>query len=108
MEAFRGVHLTERSTPDISVGQHWCPHLQAIGYDMSRIKKHPLLYPDERGEQWVNIYPNDCLPEFRRWFETDYIPGPWQKYLQTHQLQLPRPSEPKQLPPPDGPQLRLF
>jgi ORF6N domain-containing protein len=107
MEAFRGKHLTEESTPDISVGLHWCPHLRAIGYDMSRIKRYRHSYPDQRGAQMANMYPDDCLPEFRRWFSEVYLPGPGQEYFQTHQLQLPDPSKPKRLPPPDD-QPRLF
>jgi len=96
LEEFKGVHLTEESTPDASIGRSFCQHLREVGYDMGRIKKYRHLYPDHRGAQWANLYPDDCLAEFRRWFPM-YLRSRWQAYLQTHQV--PTPSEHKQLPP---------
>ena len=35
---------------------------------MRQIRKYPYVYPDRRGVQLANIYPNDWLGVFWTWF----------------------------------------
>lgn len=80
------VHLTEESTPDISVGQLWARHIRANGFDMSFVRKYDHHYPtgDRRGVQQAYIYPNAWYGEFRDWFQKQYLKVDFKKYLSTH------------------------
>jgi hypothetical protein len=60
-DEFRGVHLAEEALPDGSIGKRWCQYLREQGYDMCLIKKYLHHYPDKRGSQPANIYPNQWL-----------------------------------------------
>ena len=63
-----------RNTPDISVGMAYTKHLREQGVDVDAFPKYPQQYTDGRGIRPSNAYPNEYLPEFRRWFVEDYLP----------------------------------
>lgn len=97
----KDVHLTEESTPDISVGQLWAKHARSIGRDMSQAKKYDHHYPpgDRRGVQQAYIYPNAWYGDFRDWFQKQYLKIDFKKYLTTHMVingELPAP-KPRQI-----------
>lgn len=98
----KDIHLTEKSTPDISVGQLWAIHARSIGLDMSLAKKYDHHYPpdDRRGVQRAYIYPNAWYGDFRTWFQTQYLKVEFKKYLATHMIingELPAPKNPRQI-----------
>jgi len=66
---FRGAHLREDAVPDISVGKLWCKYAREHGMDLSEVKQYLHHYPDKRGAQYANIYPNTWPGAFRDWFE---------------------------------------
>jgi phage regulator Rha-like protein len=94
---FQGAHLREDAVPDISVGQMWCKHARHLGLDLSLVRQYPHHYPDRRGVQAANIYPNAWLGAFRDWFQTHYLKHHFPAYLKAHALALPSP-EPQPLP----------
>lgn len=94
----KDVHLTEESTPDISVGQLWAKYARSKGLDMSLAKKYDHHYPpgDRRGIQQAYIYPNAWYGEFRDWFQIQYLKVDFKKYLVTHMVingELPGPKQ---------------
>jgi Phage regulatory protein Rha (Phage_pRha) len=93
MREFRDERLMENALPDGSIGRMWCQYLRANGYDMSLVKQYRHRYPDKRGEQWANIYPNAWLGDFWTWFHSFYLEQHWPKYLSSHRLLLSAPSE---------------
>jgi hypothetical protein len=93
---FGGIHVHERAAPDISVGLLWMKEVRRLGLDESRIQQYPHHYPDQRGVQYANIYPNAWLGAFRNWFEHQYLKHEFQDYLKAHTLVLPE-SEAKKL-----------
>jgi hypothetical protein len=88
-DEFRGVHLAEESLPDGSIGKRWCQYLREQKYDMDLIKKYLHHYPDKRGTQPANIYPNAWLGAFWTWFHGTYLTVYYPDYLKTHTLVLP-------------------
>lgn len=72
-----GYVLPDRSTttgqlitPDISIGQMFCRHMRAQGYDVDgEVQKYTHYYPDGRVVQ-ANIYPDKWLEPFRTWFNS--------------------------------------
>lgn len=95
----KDIHLTEESTPDISVGQLWAKYARSIGKDMSLARKYNHHYPpgDKRGVQQAYIYPNAWYGDFRDWFQKQYLKVEFKKYLATHMLingELPQPKTP--------------
>jgi phage regulator Rha-like protein len=101
MDEFRDVHLIEEALPDGSIGKRWCTYLRERGFDMRLVKKYPHRYPDQRGIQHANIYPNAWLGEFWTWFHGVYLKEHYPVYLQTHRRQLPDPKHLTFLPPVD-------
>jgi phage regulator Rha-like protein len=97
MDEFRDVHLVEEALPDGSIGKRFCKHLREHGFDLRLIKKYPHRYPDKRGVQWANIYPNDWLGEFWTWFQ-HYLKYDYPEYLRTHTRALQVPTQRRQLP----------
>lgn len=64
----------QRITPDISIGQMFCRHMRAQGYDVDgEVQKYTHYYPDGRIVQ-ANIYPDKWLEPFRAWFN-----GVWKR-----------------------------
>ena len=98
MDEFRDVHLVEEALPDGSIGKRFCKHLRERGFDLRLIKKYPHRYPDKRGVQWANIYPNDWLGEFWTWFHGRYLKYDYPEYLKTHTRALQVPTQRRQLP----------
>ncbi|HYU72079.1 MAG TPA: BRO family protein [Ktedonobacteraceae bacterium] len=98
-DEFRDVYLIEEALPDGSIGKRWCNHVRERGYDMRLVKKYPHRYPDKRGVQWANIYPNEWLGEFWTWFHGQYLKYDYPEYLKTHQRALQAPEQKKQLSP---------
>lgn len=82
-DEFRGVRLLESATPDVSVGIRWVQHIREQGYDMSLIQKYDHLYPDKRGKQQANAYPNAWLGVFRSWFRGVYLKDNYPTYLKS-------------------------
>jgi hypothetical protein len=96
-----GVYLIEGAEPDISVALHWCKYArEELHLDMSLIKKYPHHYPDQRGTQLANIYPNAWLGLFYDWFQRVYIRYEFPVYLKSHRRQLAEPKKPTLLPAP--------
>lgn len=59
-----GKHIT----PDISIGQMFCRHMRAQGFDVDgEVQKYTHYYPDGRVVS-ANIYPDKWLENFRTWF----------------------------------------
>src|SRR2546421_158106 len=67
----------------------WMPEVRRLGLDVSLIRRYPHVYPDKRGKQMANIYPNDWLGTFRTWFQIDYLRHEFPIYLSTRLLALP-------------------
>jgi len=86
---FRGAHLREDAVPDISVGKLWCKYARERGMDLSEAKQYLHHYPDKRGAQYANIYPNTWLGAFRDWFQGYYFKEVFPEYLHTHSLGAP-------------------
>lgn len=64
------VATGQRITPDISIGQMFCRHMRAEGFDVDgTVQKYTHYYPDGRIVQ-ANIYPDKWLQQFRAWFNT--------------------------------------
>jgi hypothetical protein len=80
-DEFRNVHLVENALPDGSVGKHWCEFLREQGYDTATLKKYPHRFPDKRGVQMANIYPNELLGTFWTWFNVTYLKENYPLYL---------------------------
>lgn len=80
-DEFRNVHLVENALPDGSVGKHWCEFLREQGYDTSKLPKYPHRFPDKRGVQMANIYPNELLGTFWTWFNVTYLKENYPLYL---------------------------
>lgn len=60
----------KRITPDISIGQMFCRHMRAQGYDVDgEIQKYTHYYPDGRVVT-ANIYPDKWINDFRSWFNS--------------------------------------
>jgi hypothetical protein len=97
-DEFRGAYLIDEALPDGSIGLRWCKHLRERGFDMRQIKKYPYRYPDKRGVQQANIYPNGWLGAFWTWFHGQYLKFDSPEYLRTHMRTIPAPAL-KQLPP---------
>jgi hypothetical protein len=47
--------------------------VRRVGLDETLIRHYPHRYPDQRGVQYANIYPNEWLGIFRTWFQSDYL-----------------------------------
>ncbi len=93
----RGIHLQEDAVPDISVGLLWMKEVRRLALDERCIQQYPHHYPDRRGMQYANIYPNAWLGLFRDWFQSQYLRNDFRPYVQRHALQLPPLSERRQL-----------
>jgi hypothetical protein len=89
MREFRDERLIENALPDGSIGKMWCQHCRSQGVDMSLVRKYQHRYPDKRGMQLANIYPNDWLGEFWTWFHGFYLKVHWPKYVAVHRMPLP-------------------
>lgn len=80
--------VNEKTIPDISVGQAWAKNWKEAGLEEQfgvRVPyKHnyPDYYPQSMSNpQDANAYPDEALPEFRRWFKQEYLPTKFPKYI---------------------------
>jgi hypothetical protein len=84
-----GLAYGSETIPDISIGQAWSRHWKQkrLAEKYGERHKHPHQYPDyfpqSRSrfaiEAW--IYPDDALPAFRGWLNTEYAPKHFTRYL---------------------------
>jgi Phage regulatory protein Rha (Phage_pRha) len=84
MDSWRSVHLVENALPDGSIGRLWCRYLRTHGFDMNQILTYPHTFPDKRGVQPANIYPNEWLGDFWDWFQTCYLCEHYPRYVAAH------------------------
>jgi prophage antirepressor-like protein len=64
-----GYVLPDNAVPDISVGKTWANYLKSQGIAINSVaRQYPHTYPDNRGVQDCNCYPESMLPTFRQWF----------------------------------------
>ena len=83
-----GLVVNMYTVPDISVGSCWGRHWTSSRLS-SRFGERVQCahhYPDDFNQaasnpQMINAYPNDALPEFRRWFRHEYLPTKFPKYI---------------------------
>lgn len=85
---FKGVKMSEYAVPDISVGKLWMKQVRVLKLDEGYVLKYPHFYPDKRGKQWANLYPNAWLGDFRNWFHTQYLQREFKEYLLKHSKQI--------------------
>jgi phage regulator Rha-like protein len=81
---FKGVKMEEKAVPDISVGKLWMKQVRTLQLDEKSILKYPHCYPDKRGKQLANIYPNAWLGEYRDWFNIQYLQQEFKQYMLKH------------------------
>lgn len=85
-----GAAFGPEFVPDISVGQHWGTHWQAVAGDMAygqRIR-YPHSYPDYFPQAVTNPQPAHCYPdaalgEYRRWMREVYLVEKLPSYLKS-------------------------
>ena len=80
--------VNDRTIPDISVGQMWAKHWKDLGLTArfgERIKydhNYPDYYPQAASNpQEACAYPDESLPEFRRWLRAQYLPTKFPPYI---------------------------
>lgn len=83
-----GATLGKSFIPDISVGQAWGKHWASDNLDVvyGQRRKFSHNYPDYFPQAMSNpqpayCYPDDALPEFRKWMREAYVPNSMPKYL---------------------------
>jgi hypothetical protein len=84
-----GLYIDKSFVPDISIGTHWGKHWTDSGFDEkygSRQKwehNYPDYFPQARSNpQFPWCYPEEALPEFRRWMRENYIgDGKFTRYI---------------------------
>ncbi len=82
------VTVNHKTIPDISVGKLWANFWKENNLSSRHGKSIPCThnYPDyypqaASNPQSVNAYPEDALPEFRRWFRETYLPTKFPTYI---------------------------
>jgi hypothetical protein len=75
-----GGPLPDGSVVDNSMGQHFCKFLKKRGINPSSFATYVHRFPDGRAVE-AKAYPNDLLPDFRRWLRSEYEPKIFPKYL---------------------------
>ena len=84
-----GLHIDSSFVPDGSVGIHWSKHWETNNFDQKygKRQKWPHNYPNyfpqaKSNPQLAWCYPEEGLPEFRRWMRENYIgDGKFTKYI---------------------------
>lgn len=91
-----GLAVNMYTVPDISVGSCWARHWNSHDLERRFGARVPCEhhYPDDFNQsasnpQMINAYPNEALPEFRRWFRHEYLPTKFPKYILTKAGMLP-------------------
>lgn len=82
--------VNDKTIPDISVGRCWGDHWRAteladqFGERVPYNHNYPSYYPQaESNPQRASAYPDEALPEFRRWFRHEYLTTKFPKYILT-------------------------
>lgn len=82
--------VNDKTIPDISVGRCWGDHWTSGGFDAvygARIQyghNYPPYYPQSaKNPLPAKAYPNEALPEFRRWFRHEYLVTRFPRYILT-------------------------
>lgn len=85
-----GVEIGPETIPDISVGIHWGKHWTTNNLDnvWGARRRYEHSYPDYFPQSASNpqdayCYPDDALPEFRKWVREVYIKEKLPAYLET-------------------------
>ena len=83
-----GLTVSDKTIPDISVGQHWAAHWakeglgEKLGERVEWCHVYPDYYPQARSNpQFPWAYPDKALPEFREWFRSVYLPRKFPRYI---------------------------
>jgi hypothetical protein len=83
-----GATMGAKMILDISIGGTWGSHWRDSGlserYGDRRLYPHnyPIRYPQSLSNpQMANCYPDEALPEFRRWMREEYVPHKLPSYL---------------------------
>lgn len=83
-----GLPISDKTIPDISVGQIWADHwnknrlTERFGARCGYNHYYPSYYPQAKSNpQSAWAYPEDALPEFRRWFRNIYLPTKYPSYI---------------------------
>lgn len=84
-----GASLGEKFLPDISVGQHWGKfwNKESLEVLYGERKQYEHNYPDNFPQAASNpqtpyAYPDDALPEFRKWVREVYLPEKFPTYIE--------------------------
>jgi hypothetical protein len=82
--------VNDKTIPDISVGRCWGDHWQAnglaekYGERINYAHSYPAYYPQAKSNpQSAWAYPDEALPEFRRWFKHEYLTTKFPRYILT-------------------------
>ncbi|HCT5877726.1 hypothetical protein [Morganella morganii] len=99
-----GLVINQHTVPDGSVGNHWGRHWNnsELGKQYGHRCECEHYYPEEFAQsksnpQIINAYPNEALPEFRRWFKHEYLQTKFPKYILTKANLLPKGKQDAQL-----------
>lgn len=83
-----GLVINQYTVPDISVGRIWASYWrnEKLSEKYGEIKPCNHYYPEdfnqsESNPQCINSYPEESIPEFRRWFRNEYLPTKFPKYI---------------------------
>lgn len=70
-----GFEIPEGWVPDISIGRLFCKWLRTErGIDTDALTTYTHSYGDARPDVQANLYPDNLLADFRRWFRTIWLP----------------------------------
>lgn len=80
--------VNDKTIPDLSVGKSWGTYWtennlkDQYGERVSYMHNYPSYYPQSfSNPQYPWAYPNDALPEFRKWLENTYFVSKFPNYL---------------------------
>jgi len=78
----QGFDIPRGWVPDISVGKVYCAYLrQKYGMDTDTLLTYLHDYMDGRPVVPANLYPDELLPDYRRWFREIWLPEYGIKYF---------------------------
>lgn len=78
-----GFEIPKNWVPDISVGRLFCGWLRDVKkFDTDRLPTYSHDYQDGRVVD-ANLYPDELLANFRRWFRTVWLPEHGVRYFRT-------------------------
>lgn len=85
-----GLPVNDKTIPDISIGLHWGKRWTDHSLESrfgERIRfdhDYPMYYPQAASNpQRPWAYPDESLPDFRKWFRRDYLRTKFPKYILT-------------------------